>query len=906
MTAVAANGAPARPAGKPGLGLALRLARREFRSGLVGFRVFLGCLTLGVAAIAGVGSVAETMLDGLRANGREILGGEIELRLTHRPASAEERAYLESRAEVSELASMRTMARKATGEGRRVLVELRAADDLHPLFGELGLAPNEPLQTLLAKVDGRWGAALDPGLLTRLGVSLGDSLRVGDIDYEVRAELRSEPDRAARGFVLGPSVLVARASLAETGLEQPGSLIRYYYRLDLAEGVAPDAFRAELSEQFPEAGWRIRGTDQAAPGLANFINRLTQFLTLVGLTTLLVGGVGISNAVRGYLDGRATTIATLKCLGAPSRLIHQTYLLQILVLALGGTLLGLVIGALAPLPVGQLLGELFGFQGTWGLYPGPLALGAAFGLLTAFAFSLWPLARARAVPAAHLFRDRISRASSRLEPSTVLAIASTGLALAGLAIWNAEDRWLAFVFVAAACGILISFHLAARALIGLAKRAPRSRNTALRLAIANLHRPGAPSAGVVVSLGLGLTVLVAIAEIEGNLAGWVEQSLPDEAPAFYFIDIQPDQVADFESLVQATPGVHELRRVPMLRGRIAAVNGTPSEQLTLPDEIAWVFRGDRGLTWTREPPEGTTLTAGDWWPADYSGEPLVSLSDEVGRALGIGPGDRLSVNILGRDVEVTIANLRRIEWSNLTINFVMVFSPGLLEAAPQTHIATVKTAPEAETPLEQAVTERFANITAIRVRDAVETFSGVIESVAIAVRAVAAVALLAGIMVLAGAIAAGQQRRIYDAVVLKVLGATRAATAAGYLLEFALLGLATALLAGIFGTLAAAYVITQIMELSFTPLPGAAAVTLIGAVMVTAFLGFPRHLAGSGPETGPSPAQRVGHRAATRLFSPSRRENCLIPARLRPILLPSVSTFGNREDKWQSLLIAEP
>ncbi len=841
MTAeLAATGAATRAAapGRPGLGLALRLARREFRSGLVGFRVFVACLTLGVAAIAGVGSVANALLDGLRANGRVILGGEIELRLTHRPASTEERAYLDGRGQVSELVAMRTMARNPGGAQAAVLVELRAADDLHPLYGAVALEPALPLAEVMAQRDGRWGAALERGLLGRLGLSLGDGVKIGEIEYEVRAEIESEPDRASRGFVLGPGILVARESLADTGLEQPGSLIRYYYRLRLAEGLAPDGFQADLAERFPQAGWRIRTTDEAAPGLARFIGRLTQFLTLVGLTTLLVGGVGIGNAVKGYLDGRARTIATLKCLGAPSRLIHQAYLIQILALALLGTALGLVVGALAPLPIGELLSGIFGFEAAWGFYPGPLALGAAFGLLTAFAFSLWPLARARAVPAAHLFRDRVAKARARVEPGTALAIVLCGLALGGLAVWSADDRWLALAFVSAAFAVLLAFHLAARALIDLAKRAPRVRWTALRLAIANLHRPGAPSAGVILSLGLGLTVLVAIAQIEGNLAGWVEESLPEEAPAFYFIDIQPDQVADFERVVQATPGIQELRRVPMLRGRISAVNGVPAEELSVPNEIGWVFRGDRGLTWSREPPEDSLLTRGDWWPADYDGPPLVSLSDEVGRLLGIGPGDRMSVNILGRDVEVTIANLRRIEWSNLTINFVMVFSPGLLEKAPQTHIATVKIAPESEAALQQAVTERFANISSIRVRDAVETFSQVIESVAVSVRAVAAVALLAGVLVLAGAIAAGQRQRIYDAVVLKVLGATRSATAAGYLLEFALLGLATALLAGIFGTLAAGYVITEVMELSFTALPAAALATLTIAVAATALLGF--------------------------------------------------------------------
>ena len=840
MTAASLDGPAAAEAhsGGLGLGLALRLARREFRSGLVGFRVFLACLTLGVAAIAGVGSVSESLLEGLRANGRAILGGDLELRLTQRAATEEERSWLAQSATLSELVSMRTMAKGLDPEARRVLVELRAADDLHPLYGTIKLGDGEPLVSALEKRDGTWGAAIETGLAERLEIDLGERFRIGSIDYELRSVIESEPDRASRGFVLGPTVLVERDSLPETGLEQPGSMIRYYYRLRLPAESEGTSFRQALNERFPESGWRVRSADEAAPGLTRFILRLTTFLTLVGLTTLLVGGVGVGNAVKGYLDGRNRTIATLKCLGAPSRLIHQTYLVQIMTLALLGSLIGMLLGALAPLPVNALLSGRLGFEGVAGIYPAPLLLALAFGMLTALAFSLWPLARARAVPAASLFRDRVAPATTRFSLTSLLPIAAVGAVLAGLAIVTAQDRTLASIFVAAALGVLFSFHLIARGLIALARRAPRARNASLRLAIANLHRPGAPTASVIMSLGLGLTVLVAVAEIEGNLARWVDSSLPKAAPSFYFIDIQPNQAEEFEALVRGTEGVSAMRRVPMLRGRISAINGASPSELEIPNEVGWVFRGDRGLTWTREPPEGAELTAGEWWPADYSGEPLVSLDDEVGRELGIGPGDRLTINILGRDVEVLIANLRRIEWSNLTINFVMVFSPGLLESAPQSHIATVHAEPDAEGGLEREVSDRFPNVTPIRVKTAVETFSGLIENVAVAVRATAAVALLAGVLVLAGAIAAGQQRRIYDAVVLKVLGATRRMTATGYLLEFALMGFATAALAAVFGSVAAYFVLTELMELEFTLLPGAAASTLLVGILATSLFGF--------------------------------------------------------------------
>ena len=822
----------------PGLAVAARLARRELRGGLRGFRVFLACLVLGVAAIAGVGSVSLAMLDGLRSNGRAILGGDVDLRLTHRQAADAQRAWLAEQGDVSDVASMRTMARSTADASKRVLVELRAVDDLYPLYGAARLAPADDLQTVLASQDGLWGAAVEDGLLRRLDIALGDTIKIGEIAYQVRAVIEHEPDRLSRGFILGPTFMVSRASLAATGLEQPGSLIRYHYRLRLPAGSDVATFRNDLNETFPEAGWRIRDTREAAPGLRRFIQRLTLFLTLVGLTSLLVGGVGIANAVKSFLDTKADTIATLKCVGAPGRTIFQVYFLQVLILTAVGVAAGLLVGAVAPFIVATVLSDQLGWQSSTGIYPGPLMLGAAFGVLTVLAFTLWPLARAQRVNAASLFRAHVVQLSAGVGRGAWIAIAVLGIALAVLTVVSANDRFLAVIYVGAAAGTLLTFRLIALGLTTLARRAPRARKPGLRLAVANLHRPGAATGSVVVSLGLGITVLVAVALIEGNLSLEVEQTMPEEAPAFYFLDIQPDQIEDFETTVTAVPGAGEIRRVPMLRGRITAVNGLTPDQLTIPDNVAWVFRGDRGLTWSRAAPEAVELTAGTWWSADYDGEPLVSLDHEVGAALGIGPGDTLTVNVLGRNVQVTIANLRLINWGNLSINFVMIFSPGLLETAPQTHIATVEADPGAEDDIEVAVTDRFANVSAIRVKDALEAFSELIGKIAIAVRVTALVALLAGVLVLGGAVAAGHQRRVYDAVVFKVLGATRRTVAQAFVLEYGLLGLATAVIAAVIGSIAAYFVLTELMEMQFVFLPVTAAGTALLAAVLTVGFGL--------------------------------------------------------------------
>ena len=317
------------------------------------------------------------------------------------------------------------------------LVELKAVDGAYPLYGTVELDGASDLATALAPIDGRWGAAVDPIVLDRLGLALGDTVRIGEATLELRATIRREPDRAGGGtFTLGPRVMIAEPALAATDLTQPGSMIYWHYRLALPPETTTQAFRADLAEAWPSAGWRVRDFTDAAPQLQRMIERLALFLTLVGLTALLVGGVGVGNAVKSYLDGRLATIATLKCLGAPSRLVFQVYLIQILALAAAGTAIGLAVGIAAPFAVAWLIADLLPIEARFGIYPGALALAAGFGLLTALTFSLLPLARARLLPAGALFRDLVAPTRGRRDHGMLIALAASSAALGGLAIVN--------------------------------------------------------------------------------------------------------------------------------------------------------------------------------------------------------------------------------------------------------------------------------------------------------------------------------------------------------------------------------------------------------------------------------------------------------------------------------------
>jgi putative ABC transport system permease protein len=813
-----------------------------------GLGVFLGCLVLGVGAIAAIGSIAASVTAAIKADARDLLGGDAEARLAYRPADADEKEFLAKSGSVSEAATMRAMARTEDG-ARRSLIELKAVDGAYPLYGAVVLSPAQSLDAALGARDGSYGAAVDSAILGRLGLAIGERMKVGEAVLQIRATIVREPDAATGGLIFGPRVLISNEALAATGLIRPGALVTYRYRLRLPPGVDSAAWANSARAAFPEAGWQIRTFGEASPSLQRLIDRVGLFLSLVGLTSLLVGGVGIGNAIGNYIAGKTATIATLKCLGASNRLVFAAYLFEVLGLAVVGIAVALVLGALAPVAAAPLLTGVLPVSIRFAIHPAPLALAALFGLLTTLVFSLWPLAGVGRISAAALFRDTVDRARRRIPAGIIGATAVLALGLAALAVVAAQDRKVALWFVAGAIGAFALFRAAGAAILWAARRLGRPRLPVLRLALANLHRPGAPTAQIVLSLGIGLTVLVAVALVEANLSHEVETKVPAEAPAFFFIDIQPDQLAGFADLVHATPGAR-FDQVPMMRARITRLNGVPVEDAAVAPEAQWALRSDRGLTYSASLPQGSRLAAGTWWPPDYQGPPLVSFDAAVARGMGLKVGDTLTVNLLGREITATIANLRSIDWERLGINFVMVFAPGTLENAPQTHLAAVYLPSAEEEDLARAVTERFPNISAIHVGEALAAVNRIIGMIGSAVRLTALVTVGAGALVLGGAVAAGHRRRVYDAVVLKVLGATRGVITRAFLIENGITGVLAALVAGALGTIAAYFLVTRLMKLDWVFLPAPLLSTVTLAALLTAALGF----AGTWRALGAKPA----------------------------------------------------
>jgi putative ABC transport system permease protein len=837
----AASATAATSADRLGLPLAFTIALRELRSGAGGLAVFVLCIALGVAAVAAIGSLAASFDQALARRGRLLIGGDLSFELIHRQANSDERASLKALGKVSESASFRAMARSE--DGKSALIEVKAVDDAYPLYGEVSIT--RPQQ---AGPDWRFpgGVVVERGLLDRLDLDVGSTLKIGEAKVIIGGILGEQPDRLADRLSYGPKLLMSRETLSKTGLVQPGSLIRWTYRVRLPEPQANDkdalaAARTEIESRFPQAGFAIHDWMDPAPSLRRDADRFTQFISFVGLTALLLGGIGVGNAIQSYMAKKRDIIATFKCLGSPSRLVLMVYLIQALLLASLGIAIGLLIGALTPAALATLYADALPIALAVEPHPLPLLTAALAGLLTMVLFVLWPLGRAATVSPAVLMRSHLTEERERSAWPYAVGSAVSGLALFALAIAASEERTIT---ASISAGIVFAFLL----LIGFglslqryAAKFRRAKPASLALALASIAGPDSLARSIVVSLGLGLGLLVAVALIHRSLLTEIASNIVVDAPAYYFLDVKASDLEAFKDKVKAIEPGAKLDDAPMLRGRIVALSGVPAEKVDAAPDARWVLAGDRGLTYTDTVPPASTIVEGEWWPKGYSGPPLVSFDAELAKGLGLKLGDPITVNILGRNVEATIASLRKIDWESLAINFVMVFSPNTLEGAPHRMLTTLEfpkgTAPEREAKVIQSLSEAYPLVTAIKVGDIVDAAKDLLTKVMTAITATAGVTLLIGAAVLAGAVAAGQERRKYLAVIYKTLGATRLRIIRAELLEFGLLGFATALLAVVMATLTAWALCKWAFEVKFEFSPFAAAQTVLLALVFVLTVG---------------------------------------------------------------------
>jgi putative ABC transport system permease protein len=811
---------------------AWKIARRDLHRQFRGLRLLLVCLFLGVGALAAIGTLTSAIRGELDAQGRAILGGDLEVEVWQRTLSEEERTFLGRYGELSEGLRLQAMARSAEAAAP---VELKAVDEQWPLYGTFTLA------------DGTEAAAPSPGqawlaegAAERLGLKPGDSFTLGTATLTVGGIIGEEPDRLSEGFQLGQTVIVPFDVPGRAGLTAPGAMYESKTRIRSAGGDDPEAVEEALEAEFPEAGFDTRTRDRASPGAERFVSRMGEFLTLVGLAALAIAGIGIGGGVSSYLEARRTSIATLKILGATSGDIARIYALQLGTAALVGAVAGLAAGVLVTPLFAQALGELLPVRTGLVVDGWALLRAALFGLLVALVFAAPPLARARLYPAMALMRARVSPLKRMGRGATVpVALGLAGIA--ALAFLGAPQPLLTATFLAGAVVLLGLLTLLGFAIRMAAARLPRPADPLLRSALANLHRPGASTAALVTALGFGLSAFVLLAGVQTSLDGNISRSVPERAPDYFVLDVPRDGVGEFEAMVRRQAPDATIQTVPTLRGAILAYG--PRDEMvrvsTLEElpEGAWALRGERGLTYSGEVPPGNTVTAGEWWPQDFSGEPLVSVDENLAQAAGLEIGDYLTIGLLGVERTARIASLRRIDWESLGFNYVLVFSPNALQDAPHNLAATIDLPPgQTAGSLLRDLVAAFPASSVIEVGPLLTQARDILDQVSLAILAAASVAVLAGIAVLLGAIAAARAARLYDSVILRVLGASRRQLLVLQLAEFGALALILALVALGLGSLLAWLVVVQMFEFDWLPdWPRILAVLGAGVALVLAF-----------------------------------------------------------------------
>ena len=821
----------------------LRVSLIDLRGSVRRFVILIACLALGVAAIGTVSAVRSSVETAIQRDARVILGGDLELRAERSDVGEAVVAALEALGRVSREVELNS---QAAAGGQTAFLSLRAVTDAYPLVGEVVLAPGAEagsVAELLAQRTGVFGVLLSQQAAQRLRTTVGDSVRIGAADLELRGIIEALPDQATAGFQLGAPALVSVPALAAAGLREEGVLSEFHYKV-LLEDLDYDAASTALQQQFPDHDWRLRSPQQATATIERFIDVFGNFMLLVALSSMVVGGLGVANAVTAYVGERQGAIATMRSLGASGARVLVHFLMQIALLSLVAILIGLVIVVVATIALLPLLSGLVGLDLPVTPDLRSMAIAAAIGVVAALIFSWLPLLQARAIRPALLFRAGSAGAIESLSwrallaPGVLVPMLAGLAALFGLTLLIASDlRLVGLYFV----GTLLAFGLlrgASALLRRLLARAPASRHRLLRQAISAIIRPGAPTTTVLVSMGMGLSLLLLIVTTQSNINDQIASEVSAAAPDFVLLDMNREERETLAALVAEMPQIEAFETTPMLRGTITEVAGAPAPSSNdLPREVAGMFRGDTALTWAAEAPGETVIEEGEWWPEDYSGPPLVSLDAELRDALDLDLGDTITISIAGRPLTMTISSFRAIDWRSPDFNFRIIVSPGLIESAPQSWFGTIMAAPDAAQAVETRLIADLPLLAFVPVGDALARVQSIFDGLTNAIALVSGTAVIAGVLVLAGALSVGRMQREADAVVMKVLGSRRSQVILAFLIEYALLGAIAAMLASAIALAGAWTAATYLLRIDFAVQPLQLALLAAAIVLVTTATG---------------------------------------------------------------------
>ena len=813
----------------------LRIALRELNGGIRNFRILVICLALGVASVAAVGLVQSGIEQSLEEQGAKILGGDIELEFTYRYANQKEKQWMEENAtRISEIVEFRSMAVANTeGVKERALTQIKAVDDIYPLYGELILEENITLEDAFVPVNDIPGAVMRKALVERLGLAIGSEFRLGFNTFILTGVIQQEPDETGGDFSLGPRTMVLLKDLENSGLIDEGTLFSSRYRMIVPENDDMETLRNDAETVLGNTfSWRDKRN--GAPGIQEVVGRVGAFLTLVGLAGLVVGGIGISLTVSTYLETKTKVIATLKTLGADQKTIFFIYLFQVLILIVIGISFGLIIGVLIPFLLESILTDLLPVPFTFEVHLVDILESAFYGLLIGLIFSIWSLAKTCDIKPGALYREaNINPWKIRIMPYGLILVFLIGVFIVSTSLLSGIPRLTLYISGGIA-GTLFVLGLIAQASRFLSFQLGHSKfvrgKISLGLALRSIGETGNRVISLTLALGLGLSVLASIGQISNNLLRNITGNIPQVAPTFFVVDIQNQNLTQFQELVLSHPGVSKIESAPMLRGIITEVNGIPSREIA---GDHWVLEGDRGITYSNTIPDNTVITAGTWWEEDYEGPPLVSFAEEEGIELGLNLGDYITLNILGRNIEAQIVNFRSVDFSSVGLGFILSMNPSALAGAPHSHIATIYAEDETEEVLFESITSTYPSITVISVSEGIANVSRIISGLGSAIIYASSITLILGFVVLLGASASSVASRVYESAILKVIGATRRTLMLSLALRSIILGFSASLVAFIAGIAGGWAVMNYVLQASFQIEPLSGLLIVLGGALLS-------------------------------------------------------------------------
>ncbi|MDQ3650938.1 MAG: ABC transporter permease [Acidobacteriota bacterium] len=781
------------------------MARREIRSSWRRLLFFFLCIGIGVGSIVALRSIIRNVNQSVAGEARQLLTADVQID-SGRPWSPETLAAVEriarpprveARVETVEASTMVRPADPAR-EGA-MMVELKGIEPPFPLFGELTLAEAKPFDYSLLADN---GAIVAPLLLDRLRLSVGDEVKIGDATFRIRGVLEREP--GGSGFRLGPRVFVRREAVEAAGLTGFGSRARRRL-LFKTPANEMDGLVAELRGALKNNLVNVRSYKESQENLGQQFARAENYLSLTGLVVLVLGGIGVSSVTRVFIEQKRKSIAVLKCVGGTGNQITLAYLAQVVALGLAGSLFGVLLAKVGLLFARGYFSDSLPENMNYGLSNGAVAQGLALGLIISILFSALPLLRIRNIKPNMLLRDSTGGAAGGargfFDLTRLIVIAAVTVGLTLLASWQAGSLRIGFYFLAALAVTAGALQLAALLLIALVKRARPRRSFALRQAISSLHRPGNQTRVIVMAVGLGVFLVLVIQSLQVNLMNDFNLARRDNLPNMFLIDIQKDQQAGVAKLVEETAGVRPTL-VPTVRTRIYAINGR------VVDLNSGEMREQRGMlgreyvvTYRPQLEANEKIVAGKFWAPSTSREAEVSIEEGMRGLAGLDIGSTITFDVLGRKIDARVTSIREVDWRNSRTGFLVLFRPGVLDDAPQTLVAAINApgGPQERARFQRALLDQYPNVSMIDVAEIVRTVNRILNNVTLAVSFIGGFVLLSGVLILVGSIAMTKFQRVYEAAVLKTLGAKRRTLLGILLAEYGLLGL----VAGVIGSLPA-------------------------------------------------------------------------------------------------------